>query len=702
MTRWLAALPAALGRFLLFALFAAAMPAFAEDDLPGRAGRLADIAGRVYLATEDRAEDWVEALRNYTITTGDNLWVAGDGRAEIDYGGGQIRLAGDTNVHVARLDDRILGLFLAQGRAIVRLRVLDPGESARIDTPNTQVTLTRPGLYRVDVSPDQSRTDVVVREGEAILQLASGVQQVLPGQSAALVGVDPAYADVRIGYGLDGFDSWSAERDRRYERSRSAGYVSRQMVGYADLDEYGTWATVPEYGAVWYPTRVAAGWAPYRYGRWSWVGGWGWTWVDDAPWGYAPFHYGRWAFIGGRWGWCPGGYVARPVWSPAMVAWYGGGGWSFSVSFGAPVYGWVPLGWGEPYIPWWGGCSQRCWTMYNRPYAVNLTERPHAPPARYVNWSAPGGVTAVSGATFTGRQPVHRNLVEVGPGMVGSAPVLNRAPGVARPTAATIPDGRPTTTAVPPPASTYFRARPPQAFPGSEAAVAPPSQRPGAAGAGAPAAARPGTPPAAGRPGTSAATPSISPRTPGAVSTPPRPDARGSRTVPPSTQESRGTPPASAGPRGSIAPQAGAQVPPPSTAQPRPAVPARGGPPPSGPSTSMPAPRATPQPYSPPTSGSAPGGATPRGMPQPYSPPTSGPAPGGATPRGMVPQPVPAPSASPGAASAPRGAPGAPPAGAAGRPPDRGSAPGSRSGSPPGDDGPAPRGEGSTPAARGR
>ena len=21
---------------------------------------------------------------------------------------------------------------------------------------------------------------------------------------------------------------------------------------------------------------------------------WGWTWVDDAPWGFAPFHYGRW------------------------------------------------------------------------------------------------------------------------------------------------------------------------------------------------------------------------------------------------------------------------------------------------------------------------------------------------------------------------------------------------------------------------
>ncbi len=191
MTRSLAALSGALGRILLaVGLAAAAVPALAEEDLPSRAGRLADVAGRVYLATEERAEDWVEALRNYTITSGDNLWVAGDGRAEIDYGGGQLRLAGDTNVHVARLDDRILALFVAQGRVIVRVRVLDPGESALIDTPNTQVTLTRPGLYRIEVAQDRSRTDVVVRQGEALVQLAAGAQQVLPGQTAAVLGAE--------------------------------------------------------------------------------------------------------------------------------------------------------------------------------------------------------------------------------------------------------------------------------------------------------------------------------------------------------------------------------------------------------------------------------------------------------------------------------------------------------------------------------
>ncbi len=235
------------------------------------------------------------------------------------------------------------------------------------------------------------------------------------------------------------------------------------MIGYADLDDYGRWDSSPDYGMIWYPTTVAAGWAPYRYGRWSSVRGFGWTWVDDAPWGYAPFHYGRWVHVGNRWGWCPGGYVARPAWAPALVGWYGGSGWAASASYGSPVYGWVPLGWGEPYIPSWRNCSGRCWTRYNRPYAVNLAERPHAPPTRYANWTAPGGVTAVPGATFTGRQPVHSNVVAVRPQAIASAPILTQAPVLAKPTAATIPGAKPSIAAPPP--AVRFQTKPLQVAP---------------------------------------------------------------------------------------------------------------------------------------------------------------------------------------------------------------------------------------------
>ena len=122
-----------------------------------------------------------------------------------------------------------------------------------------------------------------------------------------------------------------------------------------------------------YPAAVAADWAPYRDGYWTTVGAWGLTWVDSAPWGYAPSHYGRWVKVGWRWAWCPGGYVGRPHWAPALVGWYGGAGWRSAANSGAPVYGWVPLGWGDAYQPWWHRCSHSCWSHYNRGFAMDAS-----------------------------------------------------------------------------------------------------------------------------------------------------------------------------------------------------------------------------------------------------------------------------------------------------------------------------------------
>jgi uncharacterized protein DUF6600 len=173
------------------------------------------------------------------------------------------------------------------------------------------------------------------------------------------------------------------------------------------------------------PTTVAVGWAPYRFGHWTWVGPWGWTWVDDAPWGYAPSHYGRWLWLAGRWGWCPGGFVRRPVWAPALVGWYGGPGWAFSSSFGVPVYGWVPLSWGDPFRPHWR-CSARCWRALNRPFAIDVAERPGAP-ARFANSEFPGAVTWVPGRILTSGKPVAVNLVRPSPSMLPAAPILATA-----------------------------------------------------------------------------------------------------------------------------------------------------------------------------------------------------------------------------------------------------------------------------------
>ncbi|HSU44177.1 MAG TPA: DUF6600 domain-containing protein [Casimicrobiaceae bacterium] len=418
----------ATGLVVLFAgALALAAHAQSDDPLPARVGRLANVHGAFYHSSGDGSDDdWIPIALNYPVAQGDNLWADHDARAEVDYGGGQFRMWGDTNVHVSRLDERQLALFVASGRVIVRVRYLQPDDSVRVDTLSTQITLERPGLYRIDVDANAQQTTLLVREGEAAVATSAGAQHVLPGQVASVRETANATADVRSGGGLDAFDTWSAERDRVYEQPRENAYVSREMVGQADLDAYGQWQPYPEYGAVWFPT-VDPEWAPYRFGQWTWLPGFGYTWVDSAAWGYAPFHYGRWAYIAGRWGWCPGAFVARPSWAPALVAWYGDG-----VFGGSPVYGWVPLGWGEPFVPAWHGCGSRCYARYNRPYAVNVAERSDARPTRYANWLVPGGATAVPAGTLTSGRPVAPNRVAL-PAYRPVAPALTTVPPAVKP-----------------------------------------------------------------------------------------------------------------------------------------------------------------------------------------------------------------------------------------------------------------------------
>jgi len=424
-------------RFVAALVVAIAMPALALDDEGGRAGRVASVQGTLSHKADDAAE-WTPVAQNYPVAEGASLALAPGGRAEIDYGGGLFRLDGGTEVRVTRLADHDFALFVDAGSVVVRVRVHDADDSVRIATPATEIALVRPGLYRIDVAADSPQTSVTVRIGEAEIATGAGSVQVLAGQVASLSGVAGESADMRNAPAIDAFDAWSAARDRMYDESRQYAYVSRRMVGAADLASYGTWQSYPDYGAVWFPADVAREWAPYRFGYWTWLPGWGYAWVDNAPWGYAPFHYGRWAYIGGRWGWCPGAFVVRPLWAPALVAWYGGAGWAAG-SVAGPIYGWVPLGWREPYVPPFRTCAARCWTRYNRPLGVAADHRRDSTPTHFANWNAPGGVTAVSGDALTSGRPVAAHRVPVGANPSFTPSLVTRPP-VARPLAPLRPE----------------------------------------------------------------------------------------------------------------------------------------------------------------------------------------------------------------------------------------------------------------------
>jgi hypothetical protein len=405
-------------------------------DPPSRVARLNYLDGSV--SFQPGGEDnWVPAVPNRPLITGDRLWTEADSHAELHIGSLAIRLGGLTAFDVLNLDDNLLQIRLSEGRLNIRLRELFDNQAVEIDTPQGAISLLRAGEYRIEVKPDGQTTWVVTRSGD--IEVSSGGQAfpVHPRQLATLNGTDSMSYGVTDMPPPDGFDNWCLNRDRREDHAAevSAQYVSREMVGYEDLADNGVWRDVPGYGPCWEPRGVVAGWAPYHYGHWAWVEPWGWTWIDDAPWGFAPFHYGRWANAGGVWVWVPGAIVRRPVYAPALVAFVGGGAhWGASVSIrsgGGPV-GWFPLGPREPYYPAYH-VSNTYVRNVNITHVtnINVVNVRNVTNVTYVNQRVPGAMMAVRGDAFTGAQPVQRARIDVNAQMAAEARVSGHSPAIA-------------------------------------------------------------------------------------------------------------------------------------------------------------------------------------------------------------------------------------------------------------------------------
>jgi len=405
---------------------------YASADPPSRVARLGYTSGAVSFSPAGE-NDWLQATINRPLGTGDRLWTeaSSGSRAEVQVGGALVRMNAGTGISILNLDDRIAQLQLTQGTLNVRVRRLVPGQVFEVDTPNLAFTLRKPGAYRIRVDPDGNATTIVVRQGQGEAY----------GEGAAYV-IDARQAYRFTGTGLrdyryvdasrpDEFDRWSNARDSRYDSSRSARYVSPDVIGYQDLDSNGYWRTDPGYGNVWIPNRVAAGWAPYQDGHWAWIDPWGWTWVDDAPWGFAVSHYGRWANFAGTWGWVPGPTRSRAYYAPALVAFVGGAGFQLSIASGnVGGIGWFPLAPREVYRPAYPVSRgyfeniNRSNTVINTTIINNAYRQSNVSNVTYANRRVAGAVVAVPSTAFVQSQPVSRTQQRVPGATLSSAPVV--------------------------------------------------------------------------------------------------------------------------------------------------------------------------------------------------------------------------------------------------------------------------------------
>lgn len=411
-------------------------------DPPDRVARLAYLSGELDLLPAG-AQDWGRADLNRPLTRGDRLSSDVDARAELEFDGASMRLAGGTDTGVLELNDQLAQLELTRGTLSLTVRHLADGQSYEIDTPTVALVVDRPGTFRVDVDRDGTR--VTAFAGDATVYGENGVQRDVYGGRSYRIN-DSALSMVTISdiNGGDAFDAWCSERDRRYAAAGTSRYLSDEMIGYQDLVDYGTWRSDPEYGTVWYPGDVADDWAPYRFGRWVWIAPWGWTWVDDSPWGFAPYHYGRWAYARDGWCWIPGPIGLRPIYAPALVAFFGGRGWSVSLGIGDAPIGWFPLGPGEIYNPWYRASRG----YYGRINLHNIRVRDHRRRAElteridhqygdyrrgvaernmaYANHRAHRGITAMPARGFADARQVRHERLHLDPAQLAAAPMLGR------------------------------------------------------------------------------------------------------------------------------------------------------------------------------------------------------------------------------------------------------------------------------------
>ena len=373
------------------------------------AARIQRVEGEVALnnglaaGENSQANEWYAASANQPFSVGDRIYTRDNSRASLAFTGRNFaRLNPNTSLDVLSLSDERTQLALRDGSAVFDVGYLDEGDLFEVATPYGAVDFEQPGLYNVGI--DNGQVIISVLSGLAQVvglggsgQISRGEMLTLLGQTAADVVLSQIDGD-DAGYLVDDYYGYQYPNyyDGRYRdynsyvsdpyyfdpyrRSASYQYVNSYIPGLYDLDYYGDWHNVDNYGYAWSP-RVDAGWMPYQSGYWLTDYPYGPTWVSSEPWGYAPYHYGRWAFVGDRWYWVPDNVSTSPVYSPALVAF---------VPFGSNDIGWVPLAPGDVYVP-------RYYSTSWQPYYLtrdNLYQR-------VVNLNVPGAVTVVSVDEFT-------------------------------------------------------------------------------------------------------------------------------------------------------------------------------------------------------------------------------------------------------------------------------------------------------------
>lgn len=325
-----------------------------ENDVVARVARITFIKGDVNVKRSD-GQSWERASTNLPLTEGDIVTTGRDSRFEIQFDRHTYMwVAENSYLKLTTLRDNGVAVSLSEGTTTVKAYKFDKAQAYfEIDAPQTTVSLQKNGLYRIDAGNANSDfVRVTVGDGglARIYSNDSGFS-LRSGRSARINLTGDFAGDLETSEAAnyaDDWDSFVASRDSRIARllrnENDDRYYNDDIYGADELSDYGEWINTAAYGRVWRPNKNSIGgypnWSPYRYGRWVWVSPFGWTWVNDEPWGWATYHHGRWIHQDGDWCWTPYVNVGRAsIWRPALVS---------IVYINNYVY-WYPLGRNQRY-----------------------------------------------------------------------------------------------------------------------------------------------------------------------------------------------------------------------------------------------------------------------------------------------------------------------------------------------------------------
>lgn len=298
-------------------LFLSAITPVSAQALADRIGRVAAVNGAAQLwDSQDR--QWTPLFANRVVTAGDRIRSDGQTRVELSIGSLELFLGPQSELDVLRLDAQATQVRLNQGHLVARVRTAEWARELQLITAEFNAQPASPGLYRLDRDTvSGGRSAAASLRGLLLLGAVDARLQVAAGQRIEVMGAEAGGGLRSTTLLQDGFAAWVAARDQAPEPNPFAAVAPLgEITGLETLERHGRWESHPDVGWVWYPMTVRPGWEPFRDGRWVWVRPWGWTWVDDAPWGFAPSHYGRWLQWNNRWVWSPGS-VRNRVGPPA-------------------------------------------------------------------------------------------------------------------------------------------------------------------------------------------------------------------------------------------------------------------------------------------------------------------------------------------------------------------------------------------------